>query len=94
MESQSLQVVPILFRQSLFDSNTADRLETRRLIPTILRLRWGVACLMMRKVWGQLNPVVTYTKFPTGASQLTCPVAGQAKKDVCVCEIFVLSGKS
>ena len=46
MESQSLQVVPILFRQSLFDSSTANRHETRRLIPTILPLRWAVACLM------------------------------------------------
>ena len=46
MESQSLQVVPIPFRQSLFDSNMANRLETRRLIPTILPLHWGVACLI------------------------------------------------
>ena len=45
MESQSLQVVPILFRQSLFDSNTVNRHETRRLVPTILLLRWEVACL-------------------------------------------------
>ena len=45
MESQSLQVVPILFRQSLFDNNTVNRHEIRRLIPTILPLRSGVACL-------------------------------------------------
>jgi hypothetical protein len=35
---------------------------------------------------GTVNPNATYTKFPTGASQLTCPVAGQAKKEVCVFE--------
>lgn len=33
-----------------------------------------------------LNRVqTTYTKFPTGASQLTCPVAGHAKNEVCDC---------
>ena len=46
MESQNLQVVPIPFRQSLFDSNMANRHENHRLAPTIPLLRWEVACVL------------------------------------------------
>jgi hypothetical protein len=81
--SRTLLVFPRPFLPSWCDNNMGGLLGTHRSAPTILLLRLVVIWENDRDVQNQKggNKKRTYTKFPTGGSQLTWPVEGQAKKE-------------